>query len=88
MAHDINDENFYKLVLAFDTDEPEFARGFEVGRIWGLLSVLPDDETLRVYVSPLNVDMMSRIAESKKRNISLFEENSQTDNILFSEVCL
>lgn len=24
----------YTLLLPFDTDEPEFARGFEAGRMW------------------------------------------------------
>jgi hypothetical protein len=27
----------FEVVLPFDTDEPEFVRGFEAGRLWELL---------------------------------------------------
>lgn len=32
----------YTLVLPFDTDDPEFVRGFEVGRLWEKMKLTPE----------------------------------------------
>jgi hypothetical protein len=55
-----------KPVLAYDTDEPEFARGFEAGRLWALLRESPKSE-LREYLRDTNVEMVMRIAEATGR---------------------
>lgn len=31
---DVHEPGRHALLLAFDTDAPEFARGFEAGRVW------------------------------------------------------
>lgn len=56
----------YRTVLAFDRDEPEFAAGFECGRVWAQLEEnehVPVVETMRAS----NAEMVLRIAESRDR---------------------
>ena len=55
----------YELVLKFDSDSPEFARGVEIGVMWA---------TLRENLGPLyfvihssNVEMAMRVAERSGR---------------------
>jgi hypothetical protein len=55
-----------KPLLAYDTDEPEFARGFEAGRLWALLRESPETEFTE-YVRITNVEMVLRIAEATGR---------------------
>jgi hypothetical protein len=45
-------------VLPFDTDDPEFGRGFEVGQMW---SSLPGQRSFVVHIS--NAEMVVRLAE-------------------------
>jgi hypothetical protein len=50
------------LLLAFDSESPEFVRGFEVGRIWEMLdsgSVVAGET-----VHATNAEMLLRIGES------------------------
>jgi len=56
------------MLLPFDTDEPEFARGFEAGRLWTLLREQPDQE-LEANVSVENAEMVMRIAEATGRHV-------------------
>jgi hypothetical protein len=61
-----NSKTGWGMLLAFDTDQPEFARGFEAGRIWELLGAedleLPTDP---VMLHAANAEMVLRIAESR-----------------------
>ena len=76
------------LLLPFDTDAPEFARGFELGRLWALLRLGEDvrDE----FVSSDNAEMVLRLAEATGRTVSaeLLDESwmsvsfSAADNVL------
>ncbi len=50
------------LVLAFGTDDPEFTRGFEAGRIW---QATEDGQPWSGLVSAPNAEMVMRIAESR-----------------------
>jgi len=52
------------LVLPFDSDDPEFARGFEAGRLW---EQLKDDAPVEVTIHASNVEMAMRIAEAAGR---------------------
>lgn len=62
-------DDSYGLALAFDSDDPEFARGFEAGRLWGLLHALPDEErTETVHAS--NAEMCMRMAAATGRPFS------------------
>jgi hypothetical protein len=56
------------LLLAFDTPHPEFARGFECGRIWALLRADPEAEVIE-YVHTANLEMLLRLAEATGRTV-------------------
>jgi hypothetical protein len=56
------------LLLPFDTADPEFARGFECGRLWALLRADPDTE-LSEYVHAANLEMLLRVAEATGRAV-------------------
>ncbi len=59
----------FALALAFDTDEPEFVRGFELGRLWEQLQADPErDVNQLVHIS--NAEMVLRLAESCGRDVS------------------
>lgn len=55
-----------KLLLPFDVDDPEFVRGFEVGRVWSLLNQTHERE-FTVHAS--NAEMMLRIAEAMEGSV-------------------
>lgn len=56
----------YGLALAFDSDDPEFARGVEVGRLW---EQLKDPEPLEQTIHAGNVEMAVRMAEATGRRM-------------------
>lgn len=49
------------LALPFDTDDPEFRRGVEVGMLWQRLQTEP--LPLHATVKGVNAEMVMRIAE-------------------------
>jgi|GEM_PF-667005 len=58
----------HSLLLAFDTDDREFVRGFEVGRIWALLRLAPD-EPVEEYAHATNAEMILRLGEATGRQV-------------------
>ena len=58
----------FGLLLAFDTDDAEFARGFEAGRIWAALQLQPN-EPQQVIVHASNTEMALRMAEATDRPV-------------------
>ena len=62
-------EEGHSLVLAFDTDEPDFAYGFEAGALWRELELKPDDEITQT-VHGCNAEMFMRMAEKLGREFS------------------
>jgi hypothetical protein len=58
----------FSCLLPFDSDAPEFARGFEVGRLWGKLQERPEDP-FEEYVHAQNVEMVLRIADATSRSV-------------------
>lgn len=56
------------LLLAFDTQDPEFSRGFEAGRVWGALTADPDVEISEV-VHAVNAEMFLRMGEALDRPV-------------------
>ena len=50
------------LVLAFDTDEPEFTRGFEAGQLWERLE---RDGIADQLIHAENAEMVMRMADAK-----------------------
>lgn len=59
-GHGENGEVEYGLVLAFDTNDPEFTRGFEAGQIWERLE---RDGYTSQLVSAGNAEMVMRMAD-------------------------
>lgn len=54
-------DDTYELHLAFDTDDPEFARGFEAGVVYGQMQHLSRvEQTIGVR----NIEMVMRMAEA------------------------
>lgn len=53
----------YRLLVVFDTDDPEFTRGFECGQLWAELSAMPGPvQTYRRTIHASNVEMARRLA--------------------------
>lgn len=59
----------WDCLLPFDTDDPMFTRGFEMGRLWGLLREFPDDAAEGVLVHATNAEMVIRIGEALDRTV-------------------
>lgn len=58
----MSDNGEWKLALAFDRDDPEFARGVEVGMVMQRLAVEGAPMTATMHVS--NAEMAMRLAEA------------------------
>lgn len=60
----------FDLLLPFDTDDAEFVRGFEAGRLWEQLkSGEPIDQTIHAA----NAEMAIRMCEAAERQFSAEE---------------
>ena len=55
-------------LLPFDADEPQFARGFEAGRLWALLRERPE-EPVEELVHASNAEMILRMGEALAREV-------------------
>lgn len=55
----------FTCVLAFDTDDAEFVRGVELGRLWERLCAHPDPLLELVHIS--NAEMVMRVADALGR---------------------
>lgn len=71
----------YGLVLAFDTDDPEFCRGVEIGRLW---EALKDERAFGMTIRASNVEMVMRMAESTRRRMTV--EDSPDEYWCFLDV--
>lgn len=76
-------EEGHRCVLPFDTDEAEFARGFEAGRVWALLCTNPDAEVEEI-VHASNAEMFLRMAERAKRSVTAEEQGDDWMVVRFS----
>lgn len=73
----------YSLALEFDTDDEQFARGFEAGRIWALLQY--HERPVWITAHKTNAEMLLRMAEATSREVSIqeFDEaDEQYDHLL------
>lgn len=62
----MTDDLGWTPVLAFDTDDVQFSRGFEAGRLWELLKC-PAEVSQMIHAS--NAEMVLRMGESLKRTV-------------------
>lgn len=59
-------ESTYGLSLAFDTDEPEFVRGVELGMVWTQLQTT-DERTFTMHQT--NTEHVLRMAEELEMEV-------------------
>lgn len=82
----------YALLLSFDSDDPEFTRGFEAGRVWQELVICtrayhdgvpraeePCEHNATVHFT--NAEMMIRIAENTEHQLIARD----TDDVVWLE---
>lgn len=62
----------WKRQLEFDTDDAEFARGWEAGKVYGALGTRPVMHEALVHEK--NREMMIRVAESQGYRLALVRE--------------
>lgn len=62
-------EDEYHNLIEFDDESEAFARGFEAGRIWGILSKLAPEKGLKAIMRKDNAEMVLRIAEYHGRKV-------------------
>lgn len=72
---DGEEEQEYGLLLAFDTDDPEFTRGFEIGQMWERLE--RDGFLQQPLAHASNSEMFMRMAEAKGMRFSAEEVNDE-----------
>jgi hypothetical protein len=63
----MSDGASYGLVLPFDTDDTEFVRGFEGGRLWEQLKT---GEEIQQTIHATNAEMAIRMCEEMEREFS------------------
>lgn len=66
-----------KLIVAFDTDEPEFARGWQMGMLYMLLYSGVAEIEVPLYIT--NAEMVIRIAEALGYNFEARYEDPALD---------
>lgn len=76
----------HSLVLAFDTDLPEFARGFELGRLWEQVDGADPAEGVDQLVHTSNAEMVLRVAEACGRTVESEEHDGVWMTVRFSAV--
>ena len=57
-------DDSYSLALEFDTNDPEFARGVEAGRLWEMLK---SGEAVQQTIHATNTEMAIRMCEAGGR---------------------
>ena len=62
MSADDEPPSGWALVLPYDTDNPEFVRGFEAGVLW---QQMDSNHHLQVSIHASNAEMVMRMAEAK-----------------------
>lgn len=75
----MKDKMRYVLTLPFDTDNPEFIRGAEIGMLWQRL--VHGEIPVQATIHSTNAEMMMRIAEAK--GVQFSAELTDYDEWLF-----
>jgi hypothetical protein len=74
------------LALPFDTDDPEFCRGVELGIVWEALRRIDSWERYDSMVHGENAEMMARIAEATKRPLTTHDTDPEWFSVTFGAV--
>lgn len=81
-----DDEVEYRLALPFDSDEPEFARGVEVGCVFTELRHTPSDRAASFTVHATNAEMVLRFSETLGRYVSSEEIGDDWLRVRFAPI--
>ena len=73
----------HSLLLAFENESPDFSLGFEVGRIWSVLSQTEDNYEAEMHAA--NAEMILRLAEATERTVRTEELGDGWLTAYFSE---
>lgn len=71
----------YVQLLPFDTDEPEFVRGMEIGRLWERLKY--ENNEVVAVIHTTNAEMVIRISEAIERPVKSEELGDGWMEIIF-----
>lgn len=76
-------ENEFGLVLPFDSDHPEFTRGFACGQAWQLIEL--DTPGIEMMITSDNLYMFITMADAKGYDIEMEETGKEASNLLDTE---
>lgn len=76
-------EEGFDLVLPFDSDHPEFTRGFACGQAWQLLEL--DTPGFEMTITSDNLYMFITMADAKGYTIEMEETGKEASNLLDTE---
>ena len=82
-ANGDSDMDAFGLLLAFDTDAPAFARGFEAGSLWEQLR--STDGSLDALIHASNSEMVLRMGEALGRSVVGEPQDSAWTLVAFGE---
>lgn len=69
--------------LAFDTDDPEFVRGVEIGVLWVGLLAADDDAEVEQTMHTSNAEMAIRMAEALGRRTRIEFDDGHWMHVVF-----
>jgi len=75
-------EHGWSLLLPFDTNDPEFTRGFEAGRIWERIK--NDQTNWDTMIHHTNAEMVIRMCEIQDRIFRAEMVNDDYVNVFIS----
>lgn len=73
----------FSLLLEFDRNEPQFSFGFEIGRLWAIISETEEEYETEVHTA--NAEMILRLAEAAERTVRTAEVGNGWMTAYFSE---
>lgn len=73
-------EHEFGLVLPFDSDDPEFIRGFACGQTWQLLEM--GEPYVETTITSDNLYMFVTMADTKGYHIEMEETGAKASNLL------
>jgi len=71
-----------ELLMPFDSDHPEFTRGFECGQLWAALSLRPDEHHVTIHST--NFEMARRCAKHFNYVVEVTQDDNTWINVEFS----
>lgn len=76
-------EEGHSLLLPFDNETPDFALGFECGRVWAILQATDDSFECEMHAA--GAEMILRLAEATGRTVQTDEMTDLWVTACFSE---